>query len=73
MQAVKSGGYLAVSDLVLKKVPAPKEIMEIFFEEPGQPLTLEDARRWYTVRGVRILREVACSQDAWIEYYDLTR
>jgi len=38
--AVKLEGYLAISDIYCKKVPAPKAVMDIFFEEEGQPLTL---------------------------------
>jgi len=72
-RGVKPKGYMAVSDLVCKKVPAPQEVMDIFFEEASQPLTLEDARRWYTSRGVKILREVECSRKAWLEYYGLTK
>jgi hypothetical protein len=64
---------LAVSDLVCKSVPPPKEVKEIFFEEPGEPLTLEDMRQWYTTRGVRIVREIECSQTAWLDYYDLQK
>ncbi len=73
IQGVKPGGFLAVSDLVCTNVPAPKEIMDVFFEEPGQPLTQADSRQWYTSRGVRIIEEVACSQEAWVRYYDLTK
>ncbi len=72
-RGVKPKGYLAVSDIICKKVPAPKEVMDIFFEEPDQPLTLEDARRWYTGHGVKILREIECSRKAWLDYYDHTR
>ncbi len=64
---------MAVSDLVCRKVPAPKEIMDVFFEEPSQPLTQADSRQWYTSRGVRIIEEVACSQEAWAKYYELTK
>lgn len=73
MRGVKPGGSVAVSDLICKKVPAPKEVMDVFFEEPGQPLTLEDARRWYSNRGVKIMGEVECSRRAWLDYYDLTK
>ena len=47
--------------------------MDVFFEEEGNPLTLDDLRNWYTERGVRILREEECTRKAWLEYYDLTR
>ncbi|MGA2462501.1 MAG: methyltransferase domain-containing protein [Candidatus Bathyarchaeia archaeon] len=70
--AVKLEGYLAISDIYCKKVPAPKAVMDIFFEEEGQPLTLEDLRRWYTERGFKVLREEECSRKAWLEYYNLT-
>ncbi len=73
INGVKPGGFLVVSDLYCKRVPAPKEIMEVFFEEEDQPLTLEDARHWYTSRGVKILREEECSRKAWLEYYDLSK
>ena len=46
--------------------------MDIFFEEEGQPLTLEDLRRWYTECGFKVLREEECSREAWLEYYNLT-
>ncbi len=72
-RAVKPRGYLAVSDLVCKKVPAPKEIMKVFFEEPDQPLTLDETRRWYISRDIKILQELVCSQKAWIDYYDLQK
>jgi ubiquinone/menaquinone biosynthesis C-methylase UbiE len=73
MRAVRPRGYIAVSDLICKKFPAPKEIMEAFFEEPDQPFTLDETRKWYASRGVEILREVVCSQGAWLDYYDLTK
>ncbi len=73
VNGVKPGGFLVVSDLHCKKVPAPKEVMEVFFEEEDQPLTLEDARHLYTSRGVKILREEECSRKVWLDYYDLTR
>ncbi len=73
MQSVKLGGYFAISDLFCKKVSAPQEIMDLFFEEPGQPITREDARRWYTSKGAEIVREEECSRNAWLEYYDSTR
>ena len=74
MSGVKRHGYVAVSDMFCKKIPPPKELMEVFFEEEeGGPATLEDARRWYTDRGMEILRELECSQKAWLNYYDLTR
>jgi sarcosine/dimethylglycine N-methyltransferase len=69
-QSVKAGGCIAVSDLICKKLPPPKGI-GVFFEEPGEPLTLKTARDWYGTRGMRIVREVECSQQAWMEYYDL--
>ena len=72
-EAVKPQGYLAISDMFCKKVPAPKALMDVFFEEEGQSLTLQDLRRWYTERGFNILREEECSRKAWLEYYNLTR
>jgi len=72
-RAVKSGGHLAISDMLHRKAPAPKAVMDVFFEDQDQPLTLEDARHWYTDRGVRILQEEVCSQMAWLDYYDLTK
>ncbi len=63
-QSVKAGGYVAVPDLVCKKLTPPKEL-GIFFEEPGEPPTLETIRDWYSSRGMRIVREVECSQQAW--------
>ena len=44
-QSVRAGGYVAVSDLVCKKLPPPKEL-GIFFEEPGEPPTLDTIRDW---------------------------
>ncbi len=73
MKGVKQGGYLAVSDLFCKRTPAPKQVMDVFFEEEDQPLTLEDARHWYTSRRLKVLREEECSRRAWLEYYDLTK
>ncbi len=73
MTGVKKDGYVAVSDLFCKKDPPPKELMEVFFEEEGEPHTLEDIRRWYIDRGMRIVREIECSRGAWLNYYDLTR
>ena len=73
MQSVRSGGCFAISDMFCKKVSAPKEIMDVFFEEGGQPFTREDARQWYTSKGAEILREEECSRKAWLEYYDSTR
>ena len=73
MKGVKPEGFLVVSDLYCKSVPAAKEIIDVFFEEEGQPLTLEDARHWYSTRDVKILREEECSRKAWLEYYDLTK
>lgn len=72
-EAVKTQGYLAISDIFCKKVPAPKAVMDVFFEEEGDPLTLHDLRRWYIERGFMISREEECSRKAWLEYYDLTR
>jgi cyclopropane fatty-acyl-phospholipid synthase-like methyltransferase len=73
-EAIKPEGYLAISDIYCKKVPAPKDVMDtFFFKEEGQPLILQDLRRWYTERGFQILREEECSRRAWLEYYDLTR
>ncbi len=72
-EAVKPQGYLAISDMFCKKTPAPKAVMDVFFEEEEQPHTLQDIRRWYTQRGFNILREEECSRKAWLEYYDLTR
>jgi cyclopropane fatty-acyl-phospholipid synthase-like methyltransferase len=71
--AVKPDGYLVISDIFCKKPPAPKAVMGLFFEEEGQPFTLQDLRRWYAERGFSILREEQCSRQAWLEYYDLTR
>jgi cyclopropane fatty-acyl-phospholipid synthase-like methyltransferase len=71
-EAVKPQGYLAISDIFCKKVPAPEGVMDVFFEE-GQPFTLQDLRRWYTERGFVMLREEECSRKAWLEYYNLTR
>ncbi len=71
--SVKPQGYLAVSDLVCQKVPPPKEIKGTFFEEPGEPMTIDSARQWYTSRGAKIIREIECSQTAWLDYYDLTK
>ncbi len=73
-KGVKNGGFLAVSDLFCKKVPPPKEVVETFFEEDeGGVVTLEDVRRWYANRGLKIVREAECSREAWLEYYDLTK
>jgi cyclopropane fatty-acyl-phospholipid synthase-like methyltransferase len=71
--AVKSQGYLAVSDIFCRRTPAPEAVTNIFFEEEGQPFTLQDLRRWYAERGFNILREHECSRKAWLEYYDLIR
>ncbi len=73
MRAVKPDGYVVVSDLVCKKTPAPKEVMGVFFEEPGLLSTVQEARRWYTSRGATIVREELCSERAWLDYYDLTK
>ena len=73
--AVKPEGYIAVSDMLCKKTPPPRELVDVFFEEeegPG-PIELEDVRSWYADRGFRILLEKECSCRAWLEYYDLTR
>ncbi len=72
-KGVKPGGYLAISDLFCKKVPAPKVLMEVFFEEEGETLTLDDARARYVDQGLRIVREEECSRAAWLSYYDLTK
>jgi cyclopropane fatty-acyl-phospholipid synthase-like methyltransferase len=72
-EGVKAQGCLAISDIFCKKVPAPKAVTDVFFEEKGEPLTLEDLRRVYAQRGFHILREVECSRKAWLEYYNLTR
>ncbi len=74
MRSVKPQGYLAVSDLFCKKLPPPEEVKEIFFEEEERgTITLDDARRWYTDRGVKIIREQECSWKSWLEYYGLTQ
>jgi cyclopropane fatty-acyl-phospholipid synthase-like methyltransferase len=72
-KAVKRQGYLAISDIFCKKVPAPKAVMDVFFEEEGHPLTLQDLRGWYIEHGFNILVEEECSRKAWLEYYDRTR
>ncbi len=72
-QAVKLGGYLAISEMYAKKLPVPASIMKIFFEESDKPWTREDTRRWYLDHGVEIVREEECSRKAWLEYYDLTK
>jgi cyclopropane fatty-acyl-phospholipid synthase-like methyltransferase len=72
-EGVKPQGFLAISDIFCKKVPAPKAVMDVFFEEEGEPRALHDLRRFYTQRGFRIVREEECSRKAWLEYYDLTR
>ena len=66
-RSVNSQGYLAISDLVCKKVPPPKEVKDVFFEEPGEPLTIDAAREWYYSRGARIIQEIECSQKAWLD------
>ncbi len=74
VRGVRPSGHVAVSDLFCKKIPPPDDVKEAFFEEDeGGMFTLEDARRWYTGRGMEILREAECSRRAWLEYYDLTR
>lgn len=40
MGGVKPGGYLAISDLFCKKVPPPRGLREVFFEEEGNPSLL---------------------------------
>ncbi len=72
-KAVKPEGFMAISDMVCKKASPPKELVDVFFEETDQPLTLDDARLWYVSRGAKILREETCSLGAWFEYYDLTK
>ena len=72
-RAVKPGSFLAISDLLCKKADPPKNLVEVYFEEPNQPLTLNDAREWYSSRGAKIVREETCSLEAWREYYDRTR
>ncbi len=71
-KGVRQGGYLAISDLFCKKTPPPRDLMEVFFEEEGEPLTLEDVRARYNDKGLRIIREEECSSGAWLNYYDLT-
>ena len=73
VRATKPRGFLAVSEMVCKRIPPPKELAEVFFEENGPISTLKDARRWFTARGAKILREETCSPTAWLNYYDLTR
>lgn len=74
MRAVKPEGNLVISDMFCRKLPPPKEVRDIFFEEEeGGPTTLDEARKWYTDKGLAILREEECSRKAWLEYYDLTR
>jgi cyclopropane fatty-acyl-phospholipid synthase-like methyltransferase len=70
---VKDGGYLVISDLFCKKASPPKGLMEIFFEDEGGALTLDEARTRYIDRGSKILREEECSRAAWLNYYDLTK
>lgn len=72
-EALKPHSFLATSDIFCKKTPVPTSVMDIFFEEEGQPFTLQDLRHWYTKRGFKILEEKECSQKAWLEYYDLCR
>lgn len=73
MTGVKPRGYLAISDLYCKKFPVPRELMDIFFEEEGEALRLEEARERYVDGGLKILREEECSRKAWLNYYDLIR
>lgn len=73
VRATKPNGYLVVSEMICKRIPPPKELVGIFFEESNPILTLEDARRWYETRGAEILREETCTSRAWLEYYDLTK
>ena len=68
---IRPSGCLAVSDIFCKKSPTPNEIMQVFFEEEDDLLTISDLRQWYRDRGFRIVREVECSRTAWLEYYDL--
>jgi len=73
-RAVKPQGNLAVSDMYCKKLPPPKEVRDIFFEEEeGGVLTLDETRKWYTDKGLEVIGEEECSRKAWLEYYDLTR
>jgi len=74
MRVIKPKGNLVVSDMYCKKLPPPRQVRDLFFEEEeGGPGTLEEARRWYTDKGLKVLREEECSRKAWLEYYDLTR
>ena len=73
VRATKPGGFLAVSEMICKRIPPPRELAEVFFEESSPILTLEDARLWYKKRGAEILWEETCTPRAWLEYYDLTR
>ena len=70
---VKGGGYLAISDLFCKRAEPPRGLMEVFFEEEGGALTLDDVRARYASKGLRIIREEECSRAAWLNYYDLTK
>ncbi len=70
---VKGGGYLAISDLFCKRAAPPRGLMEVFFEDEGGALTLDEVRARYVERGLRIVREEECSWRAWLSYYDLTK
>ncbi len=72
-KGVKPGGYLAISDLFCTRTPPPRDLMEVFFEEEGEALTLDDARARYVERGLKIVCEEECSRAAWLSYYDLTK
>ena len=72
-KSVKRGGYLAISDLFCKNTPPPKALMDVFFEDEGGALTLDEARARYVDRGLQIVREEECSRAAWLSYYNLTR
>lgn len=73
IEGVRPEGFLAISNIFCKKVPAPQALMDVFFEEEGAPLTLQELRQFYAQRGFSIFREVECSRKAWLEYYDLIR
>lgn len=73
MKSVKPGGWFAISEMFCKNASAPREIMDVLFEESSQPFTREDARQWYTSKRAEILREEECSRKAWLEYYDSTK
>jgi hypothetical protein len=70
-EGVRPSGFLAVSDIFCKKSPAPKEVMDVFFEEEDDPHTLDSLHQWYSERGMNIVHEEECSRKSWLEYYDL--